>query len=264
MKKSIAWLAAVAVAAASIALFYYYLQKVVPVVLSPLSSVVAPTPQASAEPEIHYPVLEHPAPKPLPALSDSDAALREALTESIGGKSLAEIVVFPNLVRRIVATVDNLPRQKVAVRLRPITGAPRQFLVSGSAGSFTLAPNNSARYSAHVGIAEAVATKRLISLYVRFYPLFQQAYQELGYPKGYFNDRLVAVIDDLLAAPEVQEPLRLTQPKVMYEYADPELEALSAGQKILIRMGNTNAARIKAKLRDIRGELIGLPAKRPN
>jgi len=45
------------------------------------------------------------------------------------------------------------------------------------------------------------------------------------------------------------------QPKVFYEYADPKLEVLSAGQKILLRMGSANAEQIKAKLREIRQAL---------
>jgi hypothetical protein len=86
--------------------------------------------------------------------------------------------------------------------------------------------------------------------------LFQQAYQELGYPKKQFNDRLVEVIDDLLEAPEAQPPIKLVRPKVMYEFDDPELEDLSAGQKLLVRMGPENAAVLKAKLREIRRELV--------
>jgi hypothetical protein len=39
---------------------------------------------------------------------------------------------------------------------------------------------------------------------------------------------------------------------VLYTYADPELEARSAGQKILMRMGAENATAIKDKLRAIR------------
>ena len=50
---------------------------------------------------------------------------------------------------------------------------------------------------------ESVDTGRLAALYVRFYPLFQQAYRDLGYPNGYFNDRLVEVIDHLLVTPEI-------------------------------------------------------------
>lgn len=63
------------------------------------------------------------------------------------------------------------------------------------------------------------------------------------------------MIDHLLASPEVRVPVRLVQPRVFYLYADPELEARSAGQKILMRVGNESAARLKAKLREIRGEL---------
>ena len=106
-------------------------------------------------------------------------------------------------------------------------------------------------------LAEAVKTKQLVAVYVRFYPLFQQAFKDLGYPSGYFNDRLIEVIDDLLAAPDLQGPVKLVRPKVMYQFADPDLEARSAGQKILIRMGSENAARIKAKLKEIRRELTG-------
>ena len=45
---------------------------------------------------------------------------------------------------------------------------------------------------------------------------------------------------------------RSTQPKVLYEYADPALESLSAGQKALVRMGPDNEAKVKAKLRELR------------
>jgi hypothetical protein len=94
-----------------------------------------------------------------------------------------------------------------------------------------------------------------VALYVRFYPLFQQAYKELGYPDRHFNDRAVEVIDHLLAAPEVAGPVALGKPWVMWEYADPALEARSAGQKALIRMGPDNARRLKAKLREIRRQV---------
>ena len=63
------------------------------------------------------------------------------------------------------------------------------------------------------------------------------------------------MIDHLLATPDVQGPIELVQPNVMYLYADPKLEALSAGQKTLIRMGPENAGAIKMKLRELRNLL---------
>ena len=88
-------------------------------------------------------------------------------------------------------------------------------------------------------LVNAVDTAKLVALYVRYYPLFQQAYRELGYPKGYFNDRLVEVIDHLLGAPEVPASAKLVRPKVFYLYADPGLEAQSAGRKVLMRRAFT-------------------------
>jgi hypothetical protein len=89
-------------------------------------------------------------------------------------------------------------------------------------------------------------------MYKQYYPLFQQAYVDLGYPDGYFNDRLVEVIDHLLATPDIAGPVQLKRPSVNYEFADTELENRSAGQKALIRMGSDNAAVVKAKLRELR------------
>jgi hypothetical protein len=106
-------------------------------------------------------------------------------------------------------------------------------------------------------VMEQVDTHKLVQTYVHFYPLFQKAYQDLGYPNGYFNDRLVEVIDHLLATPDVPAPVALAQPKVLYEFADPALERLSAGQKMMIRMGPVNESRAKGKLRDIRHALTG-------
>jgi len=85
--------------------------------------------------------------------------------------------------------------------------------------------------------------------------LLQQAYINLGYPDGYFNDRVVEVIDHLLATPQPDGPVLLTRPHVLYEYADPDLEALSSGQQLLLRMGEQNALRMMKFFRDIRSRI---------
>ena len=104
----------------------------------------------------------------------------------------------------------------------------------------------------------ALDTDNLINVYVYLYPLFQQAYEELGYPDKYFNDRLVEVINHLLQTPELADPVALVQPKVFYHYADPELEARSAGQKLLMRVGKENVDLLKRKLQDVKAKLTSL------
>ena len=231
----------------------------------PMTSSVAPTPVAPApdvEPGIQHPIEQAgtasdapPPTKPLPALGESDAVAAEALAGLFPQNKLPEFLVPKGLVRHIVATIDNLPRDKVSMNLWPVKPTGGTFIVANSPNGKIIAPANNARYTAYVRWMESIDSKKLAAAYVRLYPLFQNAYKELGYPKGYFNDRLVTVIDHLLATPDVQGAVRLEQPKVLYEYADPALKATSSGQQILLRMGNENALRVKAKLRELRKEV---------
>lgn len=201
----------------------------------------------SAEPEL----------RPLPALEESDEYFSLELSE-LFGENLAEQLVEQNLVERVVATVDNLPRERIADRIKPMSGVPGPLAVNEGEeeGEYVLAPENYDRYDA---VVETVANANIADieeLYRRFYPLFQKAYTELGYPDGYFNDRVIEVIDHLLATPEPQGALTLVRPHVLYEYADPELEQLSPGQKLLLRMGNEHAATVKQKLREFRNRIV--------
>ena len=262
MSKAIWWLIFILGCGLFALIVYYALPKMKP---EPVAQPTAPAtmqPPAHAQPQIRYPVAQQPVEKPLPALDVSDSTMRNALGELFSDKTLIDLFQLQDFVRRVVATVDNLPRNKVALRLIPVKRVGGKFLVTGKDESLAIGAGNAARYALYLRLAGAIDTGKLVALYIHFYPLFQQAYQELGYPKGYFNDRLVEVIDHLLAAPEVKAPVKLVQPHVLYLYADPELEARSAGQKMLMRVGSENAAMIKAKLRDIRGELTRQVPKR--
>lgn len=232
----------------------------------PAAKVEAPPAPAPAptEPEIEHPIAQAEPPEPLPALADSDAAIRKSLAGAVGEKVLGEFLIASGIIRKIVATVDNLPRPKLSQKIFPVKSPSGNFIVTGAGDEAVIGPDNAARYAPYVKAAEAIDTKKLVEVYVRFYPLFQQAYRELGYPKGYFNDRLVQVIDHLLLTPEIKGSIRVAQPKVLYEFADPELESRSAGQKLLMRIGVDNAQRIKAKLREIRREVARSEVTKPN
>jgi hypothetical protein len=219
-------------------------------------------PAAQAEPAVRHPIedarpetKEPVAATPLPSLNESDRAIADALAGLVGSSALDQFLASSGLVRRVVATVDNLPRPKAPVRMWPVKPTPGSFGTAGAGEAVRIDPANYRRYEPFVRFAESVDTGQAVALYVRFYPLFQQAYKELGYPDRHFNDRAVEVIDHLLAAPEVAGPVALGKPWVMWEYADPALEARSAGQKALIRMGPDNARRLKAKLREIRRQV---------
>ena len=193
----------------------------------------------------------------LPDVADSDAALQDAMAALFGGVPLDRIFHLDQIVPRFVATIDNLPRQTAALQRMPVKPVEGSIVVTQADGRIVLRADNAARYATYLRVMDQVDTQKLVQTYVRFYPLFQKGYQDLGYPNGYFNDRLVEVIDHLLATPDVPTPIDLSQPKVLYQFADPSLEQRSAGQKMLIRMGPVNEARVKAKLREIRHAVTG-------
>lgn len=268
LKRALWWIVPLAVAVVAAGAYFTWLQRPAekPAVEPPPRAEAPPAPQPAPEPAIRHPIEEvRPDAKepvttaPLPALDEADKVVEDELASLVGRAPLEQFLVPNGFIRRVVATVDNLPRSKAPQKMWPAKPAGGRFVTSGDKDDIRLAPENYRRYDPALRFMESVDSGRLVALYVRLYPLFQQAYRELGYPDKHFNDRLVEVIDHLLATPDVKGPIRLKKPWVMYEFADPALEARSAGQKTLIRMGPENAARVKAKLRDIRRQVTRQP-----
>ena len=230
-------------------------QNTVPPPPQPAPVSAAPAP---AKPVILQQVVEAPpAPQPpLPPLDQSDHFMIGALAGLIGNKSLMRLFDTEAVIQHLVATVDNLPRRIVPANAMPMEPPKGALIVEGREDEWTLSAKNAARYAPYVKIAEAVDPVKLVELYIRLYPLFQKSYESLGYPKQYFNDRVMLALDDLLMAPEIVEQVRLVRPKVYYLFADPEFEKRSAGQKIMMRIGSNNERKIKSKLKAIRQELV--------
>jgi hypothetical protein len=261
MNENIKWIAcAVAVVGLSIGAVVYrdkWWRDKPPTAAKPPAAVPA-EPVAPALPD--EPAVKHPLPpaetqEPLPPLDASDEPVQKTLTELMGAESVEKFVFSQDLVRHFVATIDNLSEPKVAARIRPLTPVPGKFAVDGTEDAPVLDASNYERYKPVVQAMTSIDSQKLVATYLRYYPLLQQSYEGLGHPPEYFNDRMIQVIDHLLETPEVRDPIRLTRPGMLYEFKDPKLESLSAGQKLLIRMGGENAAAVKAKLREIRGVL---------
>ena len=248
-----------ALAAAGAATWYFWPRE-----LPPPPPAASMPPASTAPPPTKGPLhpIEAVPDQPLPPLKESDPAMLQALATLLGSAAVQKFFNLESIVRNIVATVDNLPRESYAQRLNPMKAIEGGFRVVGKEGTLALAPGNAARYAELVKLVEAVDSAAAVNTYRRLYPLFQEAYVELGYPNGYFNDRLVEVIDHLLATPDVEGPIPLATPHVLYEYANPELEERSAGQKAMLRVGRENTQRLKAKLREIRAQLVAAEPRR--
>lgn len=275
------WGLVIAVAATLVLLVftgYQLLQREEPEEAPAESEPAAESREPAAPPEPRYPIEEpppesaeageggtdeapaEPARPPLPALEESDNPFTGTVDELLPEPEVPGVELRDRLIRKIVATVDGLERDNLAERVRPLEPLPGSFRVSGRVDGdlYILSPANYERYDALVNAAAEIDLAAAADVYRRYYPLFQQAWAELGYPDSYFNDRLVVVIDHLLATPDVADPVRLVRPHVLYRYENPVLEGLSSGQKLLIRMGPDNRATVKTLLRQFRAEITGM------
>lgn len=220
-----------------------------PVVAAPDAPPALPPPDFPVPP----PVADGPA---MPALDDSDRGFRDALLGLPGASALDSWLIPDMLIRRIVVTIDNLPRDRVALKLRPLKPVDAPFDVDPAASGHTIGELNAPRYDTAVTLLQAIETDAWVALYFRWYPRFQQAYRDLGYPEGRFNNRLVEVLDHLIATPDVPEPIALVKPKVYFEYADPALENASAGRRLLWRIGRDHRLAVIDKLKAIRARIV--------
>ena len=185
----------------------------------------------------------------------SEAAINREIARSF---PLAQVRKYFNLqeqARRTVITVDNLSREHVPSQMRVARGVPGLLRVKKEGDTITLDEANYARYAPIIGHVAKLNVPTLARLYAKFYPLLQHTDENTGFPGERFQDRMLAAIDDMLAAPRVNGPIRLVQPKVLYRFESDKLENLSAGQKIMIRVGPENAARLRRVLARLRGAI---------
>jgi len=269
---------AVFIVLAIVVALYFWLKDEEPQQAEPAVVSEAPLPEQAGPPKIQFPVPVapvEPVPVEIPSagptelveevektpseLAVPELPIEEQITFLFDWREYGQLFLMEALINHFVVTIDNMTGPKLPQKFSFTQPPAGKFMVQKETeDSLYLDPKNYDRYSKFVQFAEAADVKRFVAFYVKHYQVFQSAYEELGYPNRYFNDRLVEVIDHVLSTPDVREQLRLAQPKVYYTLADPDLESLSAGQKILIRIGPGNAAKVKAKLLKFRQALTTL------
>lgn len=265
--------------------WYFFVRPQAPVEATPQVEIQVPEPAPEPEPieeDAPHEFKELPQPEPLPpeepaevaqplpALAESDPLAKDILVSFFGEAAVMGYFADQGLVSRLVATVDTLGGKQVPGAIRVMQGPEGDFAalklenpetpILNAEGDpipqYVIEPSNAGRYLLYVEMLESVDVATFAATYRRNYPLFQEAWRELGYTDEEFDDRLLQVIDELLAAPEAPDPLLLIKPEAFFLFADERLESLSAGQKILLRMGNDNARRVKARLAEIRSALV--------
>ncbi|MEG2804992.1 DUF3014 domain-containing protein [Stenotrophomonas sp.] len=224
---------------------------------SPPAVTATPAAGAATTAPIRHPVDPRDAADPaLPALADSDAAVREALGALFGQDRALALLLPDHLIQRVVTHIDNLDKPSVPAPAMAVRALPGSLQVETVDGTTYIAASNAERYAPYVAAFTALDAEAVGKAYVRFYPLLQQAYVQLGGPEAYFNDRLVAVIDHLVALPNAPQPVAVERDaRGRYRFVDPSLQARSVGQKLLLRLDASQALAVKRQLRALRAAI---------
>jgi hypothetical protein len=220
-----------------------------------LDTAVAETPTPVPEPT---PTLEERLSSRLSGttLATSDMVVRELVAEVSSHPKLAAWLVNEDLVRRFVASVNNIasgvsPQAHLGF-LRPKVG----FEVDQTRnGVLVIETDSYGRYDLVAQVFASLDTVGTVALYRELKPLIDEAYAEIGPANAKFDDRLDRAFDLLLAVPVLEKPAQVEQLIVTYAWADDELEALSGAQRHFLRMGPDNVSLIQGKLGEFRAAL---------
>ncbi|MFT6985044.1 MAG: hypothetical protein ACJAT7_000851 [Psychromonas sp.] len=229
-------------------------QPVAPEIVKPL-----PPAELPVEPEqIIDPDSEVETANPLPSLNDSDAMVFASTEQLSPLPNYTNLLTTTNIIRNFVVFIDNLSRGELLTKYSPLTKPIEPFSVVKIDNEIYLNEESYHRYDLYVDIINSIDIDFAIDQYRTLKPLFNEAYQELGYAENEFDATLYDAIEMVLNAPIVREPIKLVAPSAMYKFAEAELEALPSADKLMIRMGPDNILKLRVKLQEFQIALEGL------
>ncbi len=224
-----------------------------------ITETVTPPLLVAAEPE----VIVEPTPEvepaiKLPPLDESDTMALQSAQQLSSLATYSPLLIKTDIIRNFVVFTDNFARGDLLANFSPLIKPADKFSVLKRDNKIYLNEQSYNRYDPYVEIINSIDIEFMISQYTKLKPLFDQAYQEIGYPEGAFGSTLIEAIDTALDAPVIREPIALVAPSAMYKFADPELETLADAQKLMIRMGPDNMLKLQEKLQEIQSALLAI------
>jgi len=221
-------------------------------------AVVAPLPEPSAKPST--PLGSSPFPADVPALEASDGFVRAWVPRLSQHPRVMAWLATDGLIRNFVTVVTNIVEGRTPAARVPVLKPTGPFQIVERGGRVYVDDRSYARYDAlAAGFASLDATAAA-QLYATLKPRIEEAHAELG-GAGSFDATLERAIAQLLATPISERPMQVEPSGIGYRAVDARVDGLNGAQKQLLRMGPSNAARVRAHLRDL-AIALGIPASR--
>jgi hypothetical protein len=208
-----------------------------------------------------YPLTAEPAAGiVVPPLDDTDALVRQVVSELSKHPKVIAWLTTDHLIRNFAAVIQNIADDESPAKHLNAVKPTGAFAVVSDGGRTSIDPESYRRYDPYADAFAAIDARAAARVYAIFKPRISEAFKDLGDPRGDADATLKRAIVELLATPVIETRIAVTHPSVMYVFEDPALESLSPAQRQLLRMGPRNTRIIQQKLREIAPYLgIDLP-----
>ena len=187
---------------------------------------------------------------------DGDSLLRQKLAATGADSIMNKLMSTEHPINVSAAFIDGLGRGVILHKLLPGDPPKKAFSVMQEDGVIYMSPSGYRRYDSYTNTLTALDSTQIVSAFHALRPMYEQAFQYLGLDPADFDNTIIRALDQVLATPEISEPIALQPKSVIYTFADPALEDLPAVQKQLLRMGPDNIRRFKQQARALREGLL--------
>jgi hypothetical protein len=213
---------------------------------------IAPVIEVSPEP----PKIE-PAPKTvLPNLNESDSFFRNRMEIMSSNTDVVRWLSVDDLLRRAASYLDGLSRGVILSKIFPLTQPTGSFTTHMDGETIWLNAGNYERYDLTIDAIASIKMEALAQLFHIARPLIETSFAEMGYNARQMEGIILQAIDRVLSTPIIIEPIELTRESVLYQFADPELEALMPLQKQVLRTGPENTQKLQQQALALKNALL--------
>ncbi len=197
----------------------------------------------------------------LPPLDETDQLIRDLVGRLSSHPMVAAWLTTDGLILNFVMVTTAVANGQIRnAELKAVGPIPR-FSIKESRDNLYIDPASYRRYDRHAAAIAALDARGAARLYTTVKPRIGEAYRRLGSPSDDFDPVMERAIVELLRTPVLEGEVELEPKGIVYGFADPKLEGLTAAQKQLLRMGPQNVRIIQGKLREI-ADYLGIPASR--
>lgn len=191
----------------------------------------------------------------LPDLEHSDGLLRQEI-EAISPE-FSEWLNADQLIRKYVVMANDFSQELRLEKHLRFLKLEQPFTVDLNNETSFIAMKSYRRYDRLAAAINGMDVQATLTVYKKFRPLLLQVFSEFSYPVEYrLDDILIKAAAVIVAAPAMDGQIAVVKQAVNYQFADPQLEALSPIHKQMLRMGPENTRIIQHKLRSLVEALV--------